>query len=400
MNEDNEKISKQVADLYASGKNSSELSKQFGISVPTVLRCIRGNGVAVRSISEAKRKYQFNEDYFAVIDSHEKAQILGFIAADGCVSSVRNTIEITIQLRDEAYLQHIKKCLDYTGPLTYCTKTTNKTSKERSYVRLLITSSKIKQDLIRLGVSPRKSLNLEFPTSAQVPDEFISSFILGFMEGDGGITIAGEKAYNANVKICVTKSFGKRLAHIVQERLNINSSMSTPKASRKSGSDMHVLGVGGGQQLLKLCAWLYENSVFRMQRKYDRYLKLLSYYGADGNRIKEEGWSERMAAKHKVTHAKNGTWAGRVPKKTYYFMSPTGQVTQIKRLCQFARELGLVKSVFYAIANKKPSHHSYYGWRLATPDEIAAAISTNSLVIKDYSQPVAAQPATSQPTPA
>lgn len=48
-------------------------------------------------------------------------------------------------------------------------------------------SKQITQDLVRLGAIPNKSLVLQFPTFDIVPEEYISSFILGCFDGDGCI---------------------------------------------------------------------------------------------------------------------------------------------------------------------------------------------------------------------
>ena len=52
------------------------------------------------------------------------------------------------------------------------------------------------EDLIKLGCVPNKSLTVKFPTEEQVPKEFLSSFILGLIDGDGSIGIYKRKVKN------------------------------------------------------------------------------------------------------------------------------------------------------------------------------------------------------------
>lgn len=42
------KVRRQLAHRYAQGETSFALTKIYGVSVPTVLKCVKENGVAVR----------------------------------------------------------------------------------------------------------------------------------------------------------------------------------------------------------------------------------------------------------------------------------------------------------------------------------------------------------------
>lgn len=119
-----------------------------------------------------------NENYFSEINSHEKAYILGFIYADGSVrcNSEHYTLEINQNGERKDVLEKIIKALDADIPI-----------KEYSINTFSIQfhSKRIAQDLVKLGAVSNKSLVLQFPTKEQVPEEFLSSFILGCFDGDG-----------------------------------------------------------------------------------------------------------------------------------------------------------------------------------------------------------------------
>ena len=62
-------------------------------------------------------KYTYNENYFKIIDSEEKAYWLGFLYADGCITRFyRNeklksmSLELTLQSND---IEHLKKFLKF-----------------------------------------------------------------------------------------------------------------------------------------------------------------------------------------------------------------------------------------------------------------------------------------------
>lgn len=380
MNKENDQKSAAVAVLYQSGKTSTELSKQFSMSVPTVFKCLKKHGVPSRSISEAKRKYSLNEDYFKTIDTHEKAQMLGMIGADGSVASSREVFEITLQKRDEYYLEYMRKCFEYTGPLT----TVYNKHFDTHASRLCITSKIFKDHLANLGIVPKKSLVLTFPTLSQVPDEFLSSYVLGYFEGDGGIEVWHRpEGLVAHLKICATKEFGDVLRDILLHKLEINATMFLRREYREEFVNMYSLAVSGTNQVKKLCDWMYSSVTFKMTRKHDKYLYLISHFDQDGNRIKEENWTEKLRKKCAATHQKNGTQPGRAPKIDAYFISPDNIVYHVTRVSLFAREMHLCKSLLYYML-KGEKTDDYKGWRVATKEDIDRAAKDGSMVEKTY----------------
>jgi hypothetical protein len=114
-------------------------------------------------------------DYFHTIDSDEKAYWLGFIAADGtvCITGRQHVVRIDLQPRDLHWLERFR---DTVAPGMKITK-----HKERSY-SVGIGSQEMVNDLIALGIRPRKSWSLEWPN---VPEAFVMPFLLGYFDGDG-----------------------------------------------------------------------------------------------------------------------------------------------------------------------------------------------------------------------
>lgn len=119
-----------------------------------------------------KRIYNLNENYFEVLDTPEKAYILGFIYADGY--NREDLLELVQNIERRDIIDNIKKALQAEHPIKEYTP---------GRLTLNIGSTKLCKDLINLGAFRNKSLSCTFPDFIQEP--LMSSFILGYFDGDG-----------------------------------------------------------------------------------------------------------------------------------------------------------------------------------------------------------------------
>lgn len=120
-----------------------------------------------------------NHCAFQKIDSHQKAYLLGFLLADGCVllprpGRSRSRVNLRIKAED------IKVCRmlqDIAGG--------NLRMIENGYrIEWALSSDPIAQDLTALGVTPRKSLTASLRWDL-VPSELHGSVLAGLIDGDG-----------------------------------------------------------------------------------------------------------------------------------------------------------------------------------------------------------------------
>ena len=163
--------------LYPSLNNSrQEIAQRLGRTWRSIQHRIGQLGI--KDTRERNNPCQVRRDYFNVIDSDEKAYWLGFIAADGCVfiGGRQHTLSIGLQRRDRHWLERFRDIIapgatltDNAGP--------NSTS-------LSIGSQELVHDLLALGITPRKSLTLEWP---KVPESYELPFLLGYFDGDGSL---------------------------------------------------------------------------------------------------------------------------------------------------------------------------------------------------------------------
>jgi hypothetical protein len=254
---------RQLEAMYLGGSSVNQIAKIYGKSTATVERFFRRHKFQHKPREGLYRKHAVDLSFFEKIDSHDKAQILGFIAADGCVTDSKergvnhcNTLHINIQEQDKDYLEIIKEKMKQTKPLE-----TNRLCQ----AILRINSNKMVRDLNALGISSRKSLTLAFPNENQVPKEFLFSFVRGYFEGDGSIYSYTQRGRKLT---CVTfigsdMFIGSLGDHLRDEGIRFGIS--------KKGKVSYMAISHKKDGIPLLLDKMYANASFVMKRKFDRY---------------------------------------------------------------------------------------------------------------------------------
>lgn len=179
-------------EYYAKGVSSCKLSKMFGHTHGYYLQSFHRLGLAVRNNKVNSRKYTADFNYFNDINTHEKAYWLGFFYADGYVSHVgnRKLIGMSLKRSDRNQLEKLKQCLSATYKVRdYTTSSSYKANCE--YSRLIVEHEQLFDDLVSHGVVEHKTNILKPPN---IKHEFINSFILGYLDGDGSIHVSNAKS--------------------------------------------------------------------------------------------------------------------------------------------------------------------------------------------------------------
>ena len=197
---------------------------------------------------------------FEIIDTEEKAYWLGFLYADGCVSSAEDKIELGLAEKDYHHIEKFKNFMGITNKICY-----RQTSK--SY-RISFRSSKCKQDLINKGCVPKKSLILTWPSEIQVPRNLIRHFIRGYFDGDGWFTNTTECF---QVGIIGTENFIKGFLDTVED---INKNNKIFICHRENGAKRYVFGAY--QDVFNFLNWIYQDSTVYLDRKYEHYLDFIN----------------------------------------------------------------------------------------------------------------------------
>jgi len=172
----------QIKNTKRTPTNISELKEIKGLAFNhyTIQKKIKEHGLESReTIRDNEAHPDLYENYFEVIDSKEKAYLLGFIFADGWVEIQKNgskKMGIKVNLKDECIIDNFIKCVN-----------ANRDKKDKpfgyNYVQIRIGNRKFCDNLIKLGVIPNKSRIIEMPKFET--KEFNLAFLLGYFDGDG-----------------------------------------------------------------------------------------------------------------------------------------------------------------------------------------------------------------------
>ena len=106
-------------------------------------------------------KYQINETFFEKIDSAQKAWMLGFITADGCIykrNGHQTMLTISVRDYDVEILELFKK---YISPEHSIIQVQDKRRPNTVMSTLQLTSNILCNSLENIGIGPRKTFDLD-----------------------------------------------------------------------------------------------------------------------------------------------------------------------------------------------------------------------------------------------
>jgi hypothetical protein len=129
-----------------------------------------------------RHRYRLDEGFFDVVDTEAKAYWLGFINADGCVQAgpvgtggwQRHAVSIGLKPSDAGHLEKLKADMGAESPVLVTPQVAS----------IALSSIRLTESLIRLGVTPRKSLTA---TPWDGPAGLMRHYWRGMFDGDGTI---------------------------------------------------------------------------------------------------------------------------------------------------------------------------------------------------------------------
>ena len=168
--------------ILEEGFSFAKIGKEIGVSPDILGRLCKENGI----YKDNRRKYLLNENYFSIIDTPQKAYWLGFLSADGYISEDNGVITVRLQYEDSFHLESFLKAIESSKEVKTIKIKLN--GKEHLQSGVSVNSRKMVNDLVSHGCYQRKSLTLK-PPSFLKEDSLIDAWVLGYYDGDGGISV-------------------------------------------------------------------------------------------------------------------------------------------------------------------------------------------------------------------
>lgn len=245
-----------ILKMYLAGKTCKEIASFYNFQYQAINSLIRKE---LGSLMPDKG----NINYFSKIDSNNKAYFLGFIAADGCLTKTSTapnyTLTITLHSKDKIILEKLKEEIGNSHKLKEIHTKSPFNGKIVDHIRYSITDKTISNDLISLGIKPKKSLSMN-NIILNVPKKYRKSFIIGYFDGDGSITIPKDCINRKIISIRGTEEF---LKGIVKE-LNLE------KYKISKYDSIHTLAFGNKSSVNKFFN-CYNYCDFYLKRKFNKF---------------------------------------------------------------------------------------------------------------------------------
>ncbi len=252
------------------------IATEYNTSYYLVLNTLKENDIARR-----KFIYNYNRNYFDVIDDPEKPYILGIFVTDATNSGMGVTL--ALQERDLHILYDIRERFGGNVPISiskYAGRENiiGRMCNIQNQYRLRFSSKYLSEKLTELGIVKNKTYVTKWLDCIGDEESYIRSFIRGSFDGDGWISVSYEKAtkrIRLEVGICGASEF---LEEIMKRTsfLGMNWLEERNIKNVKMQNYMRTK-IRSNEFALKFLHWLYTDSTIHLNRKYELYLEWMDH---------------------------------------------------------------------------------------------------------------------------
>lgn len=278
-----------LADEFLNSSISlTKMAAREGTTRQTLAKHFRELGV---EIINKQNRLKFDNTVFDCIDTEEKAYWLGFIFADGYISSdslkgkSRYLLEISLKASDKNHLDKFNKFMKHenASKVTIEDAKCGKTICKRC--RWYVANKHLWETLNSYGCTPRKSLTLKFPDESIFKSkDLIRHFIRGYFDGDGCFT---RHIHHIIVSPAISFLGTKDFLDKILEYSKIEANYRHDKYYTEFTWTLEY----HKEQGIELINYLYNNCITYLDRKY----KLYEFF-KNGSRSVQE-WAELSSSK-------------------------------------------------------------------------------------------------------
>jgi len=252
--------------MYKDGTKVSDIAKDFGVTNSTIYtRLNRRYGPLGKERAVNKRKYTVDESFFEIIDTQEKAYIMGWFYSDGSNSVSPNIAKIDVAEDSVDILIKIREVIGSNARIIPMKNSANSYAGENAQMlyRLGIYNKKVSKQIAALGICGNVTYTRTWPE--WLSEDLEPHFIRGLIDGDGCISIGKKKgftiSYYGTKMMC--EGFSKVLSKIgVDHRHKID----------KNGH--HSIRIMKQAECVKFADYIYNDATIYLNRKHDKYLEI------------------------------------------------------------------------------------------------------------------------------
>lgn len=237
------------------------------------------------------RNYHYNDNYFDIINTEQKAYLLGFIIADGYLSK-EHRICLNNSIDDISILKLFKQEIAPDSKIIFSNKQKGaKFRKEQGTIR--ITSHHMYETLTKVyNIIENKTQNKDFKMNLDlIPNDLLNHFIRGFFDGDGSVSF-----YKTNNTIFFnfsfvfnSKLFAKQVGNLFEKQFNIKSVYYDHKGKTCDYYSMRFnYNQKRTEKIKEIYEWLYKDSTIYLDRKKIKFNNYLEYRANSTNNIVEQ----------------------------------------------------------------------------------------------------------------
>jgi hypothetical protein len=244
--------------LIEQGLNDRDISRMYGCTSPAVARWRDRYDIprSPRQSGGNTTKWQTDRDYFARIDTPEKAYILGFLIADGHIRKEGYKIEVSVKEADADLLRKMASEMGCDAPLGTMINGLDGSRMARLY----LCGQKLVSDLNGLGLRHDKSVTAVYP---EIPAELEGHLVRGLWDGDGYIGRAQFELIGTSLVLDGVVAAAERHTGCLLRR-------------RMSGNEGRYHYAYGTRRDTAVLEWMYSGASIALARKQEKFLQFWS----------------------------------------------------------------------------------------------------------------------------
>lgn len=270
---DKEELIISIINLHNEGYSQVDIAKILEISRGTIkywndeLHFIKARTPGEAGKLKCK-KYDYDENYFENITTPNQAYIVGYITGDGtiCDRLKSKRLVLTLAEVDKQLLYDIAEEMNMIKAIKYRKKYAEN---EQNKYSLVINSTKMCNDLIALGIGPKKTGSepwIDFKN-----EDLQWAFVRGFFDADGHIRVYKRNGYQ-KARLGFTGN-ADMLTSILMFLKSQGFAEKVNSITQKHGcSDLYLSSI---KELKLIFPKLYQYGDIKLNRKYNKFTSLM-----------------------------------------------------------------------------------------------------------------------------